>query len=104
MNHFTLSHSSFSDKYYGICGKRTDEVVDWDIHKIVVAHQSGQNSIWDLRKMSKPVDVLDLHQEDCRSVEYDPSCRYLATASFDCTIKIWDSHKDEICHIFGKNL
>lgn len=28
---------------------------------------------------------------DCRCVEFDPTARYLATASFDSTITIYDN-------------
>jgi len=107
MNYLTLSHSIFSENYYSLSDNQNPNRSQmgsnsWDIHKMTIAHQSGEASIWDLRKMDKVYDVIELHQEDCRSVEYDPSCRYLASASFDCNIKIYDLEKEETCHIFSK--
>lgn len=69
---------------------------------MAIGHQSGEVSIWDLRNLDTCESTLQLHQEDCRSVEYDPSCRYLATSSFDCTIKIFDIEEGKFCHTFGK--
>ena len=106
MNSLSLSHSSFSDAYYGMlnAGKTRSSGIlqDWDRHKMAISHQSGEVSIWDFRKVDKPLDVFELHVEDCRSVEYSPSCRYLASSSFDCTVKIYDLESEEVCHTISK--
>lgn len=34
--------------------------------------------------------VLKYHNMDCRCVEFDPTSRYLASASFDATVALYD--------------
>ena len=40
--------------------------------------------------MSQPSKTVTIHSDDCRSVEFDPSCRYFASTSFDQTCKLYD--------------
>lgn len=58
---------------------------------IAVAHNEGYISIWD-QKTHKAIQTLQIHQDDCRTVEYNPDNQFLVTSSFDCTAKVISTH------------
>lgn len=66
------------------------------MHELIIAHQDGTMTVWDNRQMAIPIDMIGIHTDDCRSVEYDPSCRYTASTSFDLTTKIFDTASSKV--------
>jgi len=60
-----------------------------------VAHTDGVVTLWDIntRKLLK---VEELHEADCRSVEFDSSSGLIATSSFDATIGIYDLNSERL--------
>ena len=68
----------------------------------LIAHTDGSITQWDLRNPQNPVKTLNLHGEECRSVEYDPSLNYLVSSSFDGSSVIYDLKKENICQRIRK--
>ena len=62
---------------------------------MAIAHTSGIVSLWDVRNFDQPLETIQVHEYDCRSVEYSPDGDYLITSSFDGTARIVNekSHK-----------
>lgn len=58
-------------------------------NQIVAAHTDGLVTYWDLTTQ-KLIQEINIHDADCRSVEFDPTANYVTTASFDGTVGIYD--------------
>lgn len=99
MNYLTLEHNNFSESYFNVSNYLPK--TSWNGSGLAIAHQSGDVSFWDLRNMEKTTKIVNMHHEDCRSVEYNPSCRYLATSSFDCSVKIYDTEEEKYTHFLS---
>jgi len=60
-----------------------------------VAHIDGLVTLWDL-STRKVIEEVELHEADCRSVEFDASAGLIASTSFDSSIAIYDLNKQTI--------
>ena len=59
--------------------------------------------VWKLQTPSDRIMVIganpkDRHQSVVERVTFDPSGKYLATASRDCTIKVWEANSGKLVH------
>jgi WD40 repeat protein len=61
-----------------------------------VAHSNGAVTEWDYRKPDGPLSILQVHNDDCRSVEINPSCEYFITSSFDSTSVVYNMNTKEV--------
>lgn len=61
-----------------------------------IAHINGAITQWDMRKPASPLLTLNLHTEEVRSVEYDPSGNYILSSSFDMSSVVYDLKKQKI--------
>ena len=97
MNYIATPQSAFSENFRDMMAKtrggQKAPGFETSPHILMVAHQDGSVTEWDQRSLSKPVSTLQLHAQECRSVEFDPSTRYLATTSFDKSVSIFDLSK-----------
>lgn len=96
MNYLSLEHNQFSDSFFNVSS--ISQKASWNGSKMAIGHQTGDVSFWDLRNLNNCHSTLNMHQDDCRSVEYDPSCRYLLSSSFDCSIRIYDLDSEKFIH------
>ena len=88
MNYIAINPDNFYNNSFGIS----------------IAHRDGEVSLWDIRKMNSPSKFIESHDEDCRCVEFDPSGKFLTTASFDSLVKIYDLYEDRFVQVIGKLL
>lgn len=62
----------------------------------------GLISLWDLRT-AKMANSFHYHNLDCRSVEFSPDSRWLASASFDHTLGFTNLETEETTQIVKHN-
>lgn len=97
MNYISSQQSIESVNFYELLSKtkhnrKTLEVHPTQLHQLMIAHQDGSMTLWDNRKMEGgPIDLVSIHSDDCRSVEFDPSGKYTVSTSFDLSTKIYDT-------------
>ena len=56
--------------------------------------------IWDLR-VKRRVGLLRGHSRDVTCLTWSPSGRFVASGSFDATVRVWDAHKRDCVHVFN---
>jgi len=101
MNYISSPQSAFTESFYDLLSrtkhsKKAKQVKPQDMWELLIAHQDGSITCWDQRHFDKPTRVIQIHNDDCRSVEYDPSCKYFASTSFDQTCKIYDIQSGQV--------
>ena len=101
MNYIASPQGAFTENFLELISKtkhatKTKATSARDLHDLIISHQDGSISVWDDRKMAEPLKIISIHEEDCRSVEFDPSGRYFASTSFDNTCKIYDTSTDKV--------
>ena len=101
MNYISPQQSFASVNYYDLISKtkhhkKAKDLNPAQMYELMVAHQDGALSKWDIRSMAGPIEVISLHSDDCRSVEFDPSGRFAVSASFDQSVKILDSSSGKV--------
>lgn len=100
MNYVSLAYTSQNNNFssllkYSRLANRTCLLSD-NKYSVLIAHKNGHITNWDLRKPNKVVKSWNFHEQECRSVEYDPSLNYFVSSSFDDTSIIYDINKDKI--------
>ena len=53
-----------------------------------VGYGNGDVALFDVRGQGSLLNVMPLHTEQCRSVEFSPNGAYVVTAAFDCNVVI----------------
>lgn len=57
--------------------------------------------LWEPPK-AKPVARMTGHQQPVNHVQFSPDARYIVSASFDKSLRVWDGYKGTfICKLFG---
>lgn len=70
--------------------------------KIVTGSDDFTLILWDPLNSDKPVNRMTGHQGLVNHVQFSPDTFYLASASFDKSIKIWNGHTGEfLCNLRG---
>ncbi len=72
------------------------DILSCDFNKydelIATASTDKSIKIWDLRKLSVPVNILVGHRYPVRRVKYSPhSANIIASGSYDMNVNIWDT-------------
>ena len=97
MNYIATPQSAFTENFREMMSRtksgQQTQAFQANPNTLMIAHQDGSVTEWDQRTLTKPMSKLQLHSQECRSVEFDPSTRYLATTSFDKSVCIYDLSK-----------
>ena len=101
MNYIASPQNAFTENFFDLIsktkhGKKNKLGQAADLHDLLISHQDGSISMWDDRKLDRHVKIIQIHDDDCRSVEFDPSAKFFASTSFDNTCKVYDILSDQV--------
>ena len=60
-----------------------------------VSHQDGRVSQWDIFE-SAMINIYDVHNQECRAIDIDPTNSHLLTGGFDKNLVVYDLDEETI--------
>ena len=97
---FTHEQTNFenAEDMFNACKEKCDSITT---ELLITGSDDNTLMLWDPKLQSKPVNRMTGHHQPITGVQFSPDGRYIASASFDKAIKIWNNKGEFLYNLRG---